>query len=126
MAQLREAVLVDMVRTPFCRSGKEKGAFREFRSDDMGVEVLKAITERNGIDPGDVEDVILGAVEQMGEQAHPGRNCLVLAGFPYEVAGPVVTLGDVAEIVSSDGQQREQLEALRTRLSRAIGEAGRR
>jgi len=87
MAELKEAVVVDMVRTPFCRSGKDKGYFRDFRSDDMGVEVLKAIVERNGIDPADVEDVILGAVEQLGEQAHPGRNCLVLAGFPYEVAG---------------------------------------
>jgi acetyl-CoA acyltransferase len=87
MAELREAVIVDMVRTPFCRSGKEKGYFRNFRSDDMGVAVLQEITRRNGINPGDVEDVILGAVEQLGEQAHPGRNCLVLAGFPYEVAG---------------------------------------
>lgn len=87
MAEMKEAVVVDMVRTPFCRSGKEKGTFRDFRSDDMGVEVLKEITRRNGVDPGDVEDVILGAVEQLGEQAHPGRNCLVLAGFPYDVAG---------------------------------------
>jgi acetyl-CoA acetyltransferase family protein len=87
MAEMKEAVIVDMVRTPFCRSGKEKGTFRDFRSDDMGVEVLKEITRRNDVDPGDVEDVILGAVEQLGEQAHPGRNCLVLAGFPYDVAG---------------------------------------
>jgi len=87
MAELKEAVIIDMVRTPFCRSGRDKGYFRDFRSDDMGVTVLKEIVERNGIDPGEVEDVILGAVEQMGEQAHPGRNCAVLAEFPYEVAG---------------------------------------
>ena len=87
MAELKEAVLVDMVRTPFCRSGKEKGYFRNFRSDDMGVFVLQEIVKRNNIDPNDVEEVILGAVEQFGEQAHPGRNCLVLAGFPFEVAG---------------------------------------
>jgi acetyl-CoA acetyltransferase family protein len=87
MAEQREAVVFDMVRTPFCRSGQEKGYFRQFRSDDMGVAVLQEITKRNNIDPGDVEDVILGAVEQMGEQAHPGRNCLVLAGFPYDVPG---------------------------------------
>jgi acetyl-CoA acyltransferase len=87
MAELREAVIVDMVRTPFCRSGKEKGYFRKFRSDDMGVLVLQEIVRRNGLDPLVVEDVILGAVEQIGEQAHPGRNCAVLAGFPYDVPG---------------------------------------
>ncbi len=87
MPEMKEAVIVDMVRTPFCRSGEEKGYFRDFRSDDMGVAVLQEIVKRNNVDPGEVEDVILGAVEQMGEQAHPGRNCLVLAGFPYEVAG---------------------------------------
>ena len=87
MAELREAVIVDMVRTPFCRSGKEKGYFRKFRSDDMGVLVLQEIVRRNGLDPLLVEDVILGAVEQLGEQAHPGRNCVVLAGFPYDVPG---------------------------------------
>lgn len=87
MAEMREAVIVDMVRTPFCRSGEQKGYFREFRSDDMGVAVLQEIVRRNDIDPADVEDVILGAVEQMGEQAHPARNCVVLAGFPYDVPG---------------------------------------
>ncbi len=46
MAELKEAVIVDMVRTPFCRSGKEKGVFREYRSDDMGVTVLQEIVKR--------------------------------------------------------------------------------
>ncbi len=87
MQALREAVIIDMVRTPFCRSGKEKGYFRNFRSDDMGVFVLQEIVKRNSIDPADIEEVILGAVEQLGEQAHPARNCVVLAGFPFEVAG---------------------------------------
>ena len=87
MAEQKEAVIVDMVRTPFCKSGKEKGYFRNFRSDDMGVLVLQEVVKRNDINPGEVEDVILGAVEQLGEQAHPGRNCLILAGFPYEVPG---------------------------------------
>lgn len=87
MPELKEAVIIDMVRTPFCRSGKEKGYFRNFRSDDMGVFVLQEIVKRNAIDPADIEEVVLGAVEQLGEQAHPARNCVVLAGFPYEVAG---------------------------------------
>lgn len=100
MPELKECVIVDMVRTPFCRSGKEKGYFRNFRSDDMGVLVLEEIVKRNNIDPKDVEEVILGAVEQMGEQAHPGRNCAVLAGFPYEVAGLSVERACVTAMTS--------------------------
>ena len=87
MAELREAVIVDAVRTPFGRGHKEKGFLRNLRSDDMGVLVLQEIVKRTGVDPGEVEEVILGAVEQLGEQAHPGRNCLVLAHYPFEVAG---------------------------------------
>ncbi len=100
MAELKEAVIVDMVRTPFCRSGEEKGVFRQVRSDDMGVTVLQEIVKRNGIDPADVEEVILGAVEQMGEQAHPGRNCVVLAGFPYDVPGLSVERACVTAMTS--------------------------
>ncbi len=87
MAELREAVIVDCVRTPFGRAHNQKGFLRHVRSDDMGVMVLRQIVERTGINPIEVDDVILGAVEQLGEQAHPGRNCLVLAGFPYDVPG---------------------------------------
>jgi len=79
-------VLVDAVRTPFCRSG-EKGFFRNVRSDDMGVIVLQELVKRTKVDPGLIDEVILGAVEMMGEQAHPGRNVLFLAGFPFEVPG---------------------------------------
>jgi acetyl-CoA acetyltransferase family protein len=60
---------------------------RHIRSDDMGVMVLQETVKRTGVDPIEVDDVILGAVEQLGEQAHPGRNCLVLAGFPFDVPG---------------------------------------
>lgn len=87
MPELKEAVIVDFVRTPFGRAHKQKGFLRNVRSDDMGVMVLQEIVKRTKVDPGEVEEVILGAVEQLGEQAHPGRNCLVLAKFPYEVAG---------------------------------------
>jgi acetyl-CoA acetyltransferase family protein len=87
MPELREAVIVDYVRTPFGRAHKQKGFLREVRSDDMGVFVLREIVKRTRVDPGEVEEVILGAVEQLGEQAHPGRNCLVLAKYPFDVAG---------------------------------------
>jgi len=86
MAEMKEAVLVDAVRTPFCRSG-EKGFLRNVRSDDMGVVVLQELVKRTRVDPALVDEVILGAVEMMGEQAHPGRNVLFLADFPFEVPG---------------------------------------
>ena len=86
MAEIKEAVLVDAVRTPFCRSG-EKGFFRNVRSDDMGVVVLQELVKRTRLDPGLIDEVILGAVEMIGEQAHPGRNILCLADFPFEVPG---------------------------------------
>ena len=87
MPEVREAVIVDAVRTPFGTANKERGFLREMRSDDMGVVVLQEIVRRSGVDPAEVDEVILGAVEQLGEQAHPGRNCAVLAKFPYEVPG---------------------------------------
>lgn len=87
MPELREAVIVDFVRTPFGRAHKEKGFLRKVRSDDMGVMVLQEIVKRTNIDPIEVDEVILGAVEPLGEQAHPARNCLVLAGFPFDVPG---------------------------------------
>jgi acetyl-CoA acetyltransferase len=87
MAELREAVIVDAVRTPFGTAHKSKGFLRKVRSDDMGVTVLQEIVKRTGVDPSEVDEVILGAVEQLGEQAHPARNCAVLAKFPFEVPG---------------------------------------
>ena len=87
MGELREAVIVDALRTPFGRAHKQLGFLRQVRSDDMGVTALEAIVKRTGVDPSEVDEVILGAVEQLGEQAHPARNCAVLAKFPYEVPG---------------------------------------
>lgn len=83
---MKEAAIVDAIRTPFCRSG-EKGFLRNVRSDDMGVVVLQELVQRTKVDPGSIDEVILGAVEMMGEQAHPGRNVLFLAGFPFEIPG---------------------------------------
>jgi acetyl-CoA acetyltransferase family protein len=87
MASLMEAVIVDTVRTPFGQAHPVRGFLRNVRSDDMGVTVLQEIVQRTGVDPSEVDEVILGAVEQLGEQAHPARNCAVLAKFPYDVPG---------------------------------------
>jgi acetyl-CoA acetyltransferase family protein len=87
MAELRDAVLVDYVRTPFGKADPKRGAFREVRSDDLAVVVLHEVLRRTGVAAGDVDGVILGAVEMMGEQAHPGTAIPFLAGFPDQVVG---------------------------------------
>lgn len=87
MAALRDAVLVGYVRTPFGRADPRRGVFRAVRSDDLAVVALNALVDRTGIEKGDVDGVILGAVEMMGEQAHPGTAIPFLAGFPDDVVG---------------------------------------
>jgi acetyl-CoA acetyltransferase family protein len=87
MASLREVVLVGYVRTAFGRADPKRGVFRQVRSDDLAVTVLHAILERTGVAHGDVDGVVLGAVEMMGEQAHPGTAIPFLAGFPDHVTG---------------------------------------
>ncbi|MCW5891698.1 MAG: thiolase family protein [bacterium] len=87
MAALRDAVLAGYVRTPFGRADPRRGVFRAVRSDDLAVVALNALVERAGIEKGHVDGVILGAVEMMGEQAHPGTAVPFLAGFPDHVVG---------------------------------------
>src|SRR5262245_1860189 len=87
MSELREAVLVGYVRTPFGRADPKRGVFRAVRSDDLAVVVLHELLRRTGVAPADVDGVILGAVEMLGEQAHPGTAIPYLAGFPEHVIG---------------------------------------
>jgi len=87
MRELRDAVLVGYARTPFGRADPQRGVFRHVRSDDLAVIVLREILRRTGVAAGDVDGIALGAVEMMGEQAHPGTAVPFLAGFPPHVAG---------------------------------------
>ena len=85
---LREAWIVDAVRTPFGRYG---GALAAVRPDDLAALVLRAILERTGLDPANVEDVILGCANQAGEDNRDvARMALLLAGYPVEVGGLTV------------------------------------
>ena len=77
------AVIVDAVRTP---GGRRNGKLRGWHAVDLAAEPLKAVVERNKLDPGQVEDVIMGCVMQVGEQAvNVGRNAVLAAGFPESV-----------------------------------------
>jgi len=85
---VNSAVIVDAVRTP---GGKRNGRLRGWHAVDLAAEPLKALVERNGLDPAQVDDVVVGCVMQVGEQAlNIGRNAVLAAGFPESV--PATTL----------------------------------
>jgi 3-oxoadipyl-CoA thiolase len=84
----RTPVVVDALRTPFGRYG---GALREIRPDDLAAHAIRALLARTGVDPAAVDDVILGAANQAGEDnRNVGRMAALLAGLPVEVAGQTV------------------------------------
>jgi acetyl-CoA acetyltransferase family protein len=87
MAKIKDAVMVDYARTPFgVASQKRPGFFADKRADDLAVIVVEALLKRTGIDPASVDEVIMGTVNQSGEQSNPGRSvCLMTC--PFEVAG---------------------------------------
>jgi len=85
---VREAWIVDALRTPFGRYG---GALASVRPDDLAAAVIRALVDRTGIDPAAIEDVILGCANQAGEDnRNVARMALLLAGLPVEVAGLTV------------------------------------
>jgi 3-oxoadipyl-CoA thiolase len=85
---LREAWIVEAVRTPVGRYG---GALASVRPDDLAALVLRAVVDRAGLDPATVEDVILGCANQAGEDNRDvARMALLLADFPVEVGGLTV------------------------------------
>ena len=82
------AVIVDAVRTPL---GRRNGKLKDWHPVDLAGETLKALQERTGIDPGIVDDVIMGCVMQVGEQAvNVGRNAVLAAGWPEHVPGTTI------------------------------------
>lgn len=85
---MREAWIVDAVRTPLGRYG---GCLSGVRPDDLAALTLKTLVERAGIPPGEIEDVYMGCVNQAGEDnRNVARMALILAGFPVEVGGCTV------------------------------------
>jgi acetyl-CoA acyltransferase len=88
---MKNAVIIDCVRTPIGRAHKERGWFRDVRSDDLAVACLKALVERTGINPAEIEDVVLGNTQQTGEQGlNAARSIALMAGLPIETAGATV------------------------------------
>jgi 3-oxoadipyl-CoA thiolase len=84
----RTPVVVDGLRTAFGRYG---GALAGVRPDDMAAHVIRALVDRTGVDPEQIDDVILGAANQAGEDNRNGaRMALLLAGLPVSVPGQTV------------------------------------
>src|SRR5687767_2670155 len=88
MTALREAFLIDGVRTPV---GKFGGALSAVRPDDLLAGVLRALVERTALDPASVDEVIAGCTNQAGEDnRNVARMSLLLAGLPITVPGSTV------------------------------------
>jgi acetyl-CoA acetyltransferase family protein len=82
------AVIVDAIRTPL---GKRNGKLKDWHPVDLAAETLKALVDRTGIDPGVIDDVVMGCVMQVGEQGvNIARNAVLAAGWPESVPGTTV------------------------------------
>jgi acetyl-CoA acyltransferase len=85
---MREAVIVEAVRTPL---GRRNGKLKDLHPVVMGSMVLKELVRRAGIEPGQVEDVVFGCVMQVGEQGvNVARNAWLAAGYPVETPATTV------------------------------------
>src|SRR3989441_1556233 len=101
---MRDAVIVGAVRTAV---GRRNGRLSPVRPDDLAAHVLRDLVARVGIDASDVEDVILGCVDQVGEQGfNIARNAALIAGFPVDVCGTTL------DRMCGSGQQAANFAAM--------------
>jgi acetyl-CoA C-acetyltransferase len=83
-----ETWIIDCVRTPRGRGKKEGGALREIHPQELFAQTLNALVDRKGLDPRDVEDVVVGTVTEVGEQGGCiARMSVLAAGWPVEATG---------------------------------------
>jgi acetyl-CoA acetyltransferase family protein len=101
---MNDAVIVGAVRTAV---GRKNGKLAAVRPDDLLADTLAALVERTGVDPGEVEDVIIGCVDQLGEQGmNIARNAALIAGFPLDVCGTTL------DRMCGSGQQAANFAAM--------------
>src|SRR4051794_10159341 len=85
---MRDALIIEAVRSPI---GKRNGTLASVRADELAAHVLDGLVGRVGIDPGTIEDVEMGCVTQIGEQAlDVGRIATLVAGWPETVCGSTI------------------------------------
>src|SRR3712207_3821362 len=130
-----EAFIVDAVRTPV---GKRGGSLSQIHPADLGAITLNALVDRTGIDPGAVEDVVMGCLDTIGPQAGDiARTAWLAAGLPEHVPGVTVdrqcgssqqavhfaaqaVMSGTADLVVAGGVQNMS----RVPISRAMAPAG--
>ena len=85
---MRDALIIDAVRSPI---GKRNGTLASVRADELAAQMLNGLVQRLDLDPGAVEDVQMGCVSQVGEQAlNVGRVASLIAGWPETVCATTV------------------------------------
>src|SRR6266480_4887523 len=103
-AAMRDAVIVGAVRTAV---GRKNGKLSPVRPDDLAAHVLRELVRRVGVDASEVEDVVLGCVDQLGEQGfNIARNAALIAGFPLDVCGTTL------DRMCGSGQQAANFAAM--------------
>ncbi len=101
---MNNAVIVGAARTAV---GKRNGKLSTVRPDDLLADTLRALVERTKIDPAEVEDVVIGCVDQLGEQGlNIARNAALIAGFPLDVCGTTL------DRMCGSGQQAANFAAM--------------
>jgi acetyl-CoA acyltransferase len=87
----REVVIVEAVRTPIGRGHREKGYYKDVHANALLATAYTSVIERSGVDAAEVEDVVAGCVQQLGEQGfNIARNAWLQAGLPMETPATTV------------------------------------
>ncbi len=85
---MREAYIVDAVRSPI---GRRNGSLSEIRAEELAAQVMNGLVDRLDVEPGEIEDVQMGCVTQVGEQAlNVGRQAVLVSGWPETVCASTV------------------------------------
>ena len=88
---MREAVVIDAIRTPTGKASADSGIFRDVRADELSAGLMRQLVDRTGIEPALIEDVRWGCVQQQGEQGFDiARIALLMADLPIETGGVTV------------------------------------
>jgi acetyl-CoA C-acetyltransferase len=110
---MREAVIVSTARTPIGKA--YRGAFNDTQAQELGAHAIKHAVERAGVDPAEIEDVVMGAALQQGStSSNVARQCLIRAGLPDTVPGMsldrqcasgMMAIATAAKQILDDGMQ---------------------
>ena len=101
---MKEAVIVEALRTPMGRHG---GILKDVRTDDLGAYIIAKLIDKTGIDKEEIEDVYFGCTNQAGEDSrNVARNASLLAGLPYTIPGATVNrlCGSGLEAINQAGR----------------------